>query len=413
MKRRLWVVTELYYPEMTSTGYYLTKIAEGLACSFDVKVLCGQPNYSARGTKAAVHQIHNGVEIFRLFGTTLDKNVIIFRLINMITFGISVLLKSLLKFRRDDMVLVVTTPPILPFLVAVSSLIKRASYFLLIHDNYPEVLIAVGKAKEGSFWIRLLNRFNRWLYRNASKIVVVGRDMLELIKVKTEGLDVPLRFIPNWAELEQVEPCPRDKNELLSDLGIKHKFVFLYAGNMGYPNDLESIVDCAKRLSNDERFHFIFLGSGVKRRWIEEEAKSLKNVTLLPPRPRSEQKIFLNACDVGIVSLVKRMRGVSVPSRTYNLLAAGKPILAVVEEGTEVDIILKEEGVGWTVEPGNPQKLLEKILLIYESRNVLHEMGHRARKAALDKYSPEKIIKEYISLFNEAGLNVSSYNRKN
>ncbi len=413
MKRRLWVVTELYYPEVTSTGYYLTKIAEGLADDFDVKVLCGQPNYNAKGTKAAVHQIHNGVEIFRLFGTTLDKNVILFRLINMVTFGISVLLKSLLRFRKDDMVLVVTTPPILPFLAAVSSLVKRASYFLLVHDNYPEVLVAVGKAREDSLLVKLLNRFNRWLYRNASKIVVVGRDMLELMEAKTKGLDVPLRFIPNWAELEQVEPHPRDENELLSDLGIKHKFVFLYAGNMGYPNDLESIVDCAKKLSNDERFHFIFLGSGAKRKWIEEQTEGLKNVTLLSPRPRSQQKIFLNACDVGIVSLVKGMRGVSVPSRTYNLLAAGKPILAVVEEGTEVDMILKEDGVGWTVEPGNPQKLLEMILRIYESKDVLHEMGHRARKAALDKYSPEKIIKEYINLFNEAELNVSSYKRKN
>src|SRR5215203_3368903 len=75
-KRRLWVVTELYYPEETSTGYYLTGIAEGLAHDFDVKVLCGQPNYSARGIVAPAHEIHNEVEIFRASGTTLDKNVI-------------------------------------------------------------------------------------------------------------------------------------------------------------------------------------------------------------------------------------------------------------------------------------------------------------------------------------------------
>ena len=87
-KPRLWVVSELYYPEETSTGYYMTRIAEGLADDFDVKALCGQPNYSARGTRAARHEFHNGVEIFRAAGTTLDKNVIIFRLLNMITLGV-------------------------------------------------------------------------------------------------------------------------------------------------------------------------------------------------------------------------------------------------------------------------------------------------------------------------------------
>ncbi len=400
MKQRLWVVTELYYPELTSTGYYLTKIAEGLAKDFDVKVLCGQPSYGARGIKAPKHEVRNDVEIFRLIGTTLNKDVILFRIVNMVTLGISIFLNGLLRFRKGDFVLVVTTPPILPFLVAVSSLIRRAPYFLLIHDNYPEVLVAVGKLKEDSFFVKLLNFFNRWLYKNASKIIVVGRDMLELIKVKAEGFDVSLECIPNWAELEQVEPCPRDENQLLQELGIKDKFVFLYAGNMGYPNDLESIVYCVKELNNDERFHFIFLGSGVKRKWLEEETRGLRNVTLLPSRPRNEQKIFLNACDVGIVSLVKGMRGVSVPSRTYNLLAAGKPILALVEEDSEVAMILKEEEAGWVVEPRNPQKLLERIFEIYENKNLLHEVGVRAREAALEKYSPEKAIKSYIEVFN-------------
>ncbi|MFN3330033.1 MAG: glycosyltransferase, partial [Pyrinomonadaceae bacterium] len=211
MKQRLWVVTELYYPELTSTGYYLTKIAEGLAKDFDVKVLCGQPSYGARGIKAPKHEVRNDVEIFRLIGTTLNKDVILFRIVNMVTLGISIFLNGLLRFRKGDFVLVVTTPPILPFLVAVSSLIRRAPYFLLIHDNYPEVLVAVGKLKEDSFFVKLLNFFNRWLYKNASKIIVVGRDMLELIKVKAEGFDVSLECIPNWAELEQVEPCPRDE----------------------------------------------------------------------------------------------------------------------------------------------------------------------------------------------------------
>jgi hypothetical protein len=144
-KPRLWVVTELYYPEETSTGYYLTRIAEGLTDIFDVKVICGQPNYSARGIKAPARERHREVEIFRVAGTTLDKNRIPYRLINMLSLSVSTFLKALFNFKKGDQILVVTTPPSLPFITAAAAKICRAAYTLLIHDNYPEILIAVGK----------------------------------------------------------------------------------------------------------------------------------------------------------------------------------------------------------------------------------------------------------------------------
>ena len=398
-RQRLWVVTELYYPEMTSTGYYLTCIAEGLTKVFDVKVLCGQPNYSARGTKAPSREVHNRVEIFRCLGTTLDKNVIAFRLMNMLTLGASIFFKALFNFKKGDRILVVTTPPSLPFITALAALLRGAAYTLLIHDNYPEILIAVEKTKPDSFLVKTLGFFNRWLYKYASKIIVVGRDMKELVGEKTFGLDIPLATIPNWAELETVEPKPRGENQLLRELNLSDKFVFLYAGNMGYPNDLESIVWCAERLKTDERFHFVFLGAGVKRKWLERETreKHLGNITVLEPRPRAEQNIFLNACDVGIVSLVKKMWGVSMPSRTYNILAVGKPILALTEADSELARVVEEEKVGWNVAPNEPEKLLETIRRIYDERESLAEMGKRARRSAVEKYSLEKAVDGYLN----------------
>lgn len=396
-RQTLWVVSELYYPEVTSTGYYLTQIAEGLTDDFDVKALCGQPNYSARGTKAPKRERHKQVEIFRVGGTTLDKNVIIFRLINMLTLSFAVFFKAVRHFRKGDKVLVVTTPPSLPFITAFASLIKGASYILLIHDNYPEILIAANKTKENSIVANVLNYFNRWLYKYTSKIIVCGRDMFELVTRKTEGLDIPVETIQNWAELETVKPFPRAENELLEELKIKDKLVFLYAGNMGYPNDLESIIECADKLKTDERFCFVFLGAGVKRKWLEKqiEEKSLNNVKLLDSRPRSEQNVFLNACDVAIVTLVKKMWGVSMPSRTYNILAAGKPILALTEKNSEIEKVVKEETVGWTVLPNAPDKLLQKIFEIYENKEKFEEMGRNARQSALQKYSLETALEKY------------------
>lgn len=396
-KRRLWLVTELYYPEETSTGYYLTRIGEGLADRFDVKVICGQPTYFKRGTVAPKREVHKGVEIFRAAGTTLDKNIILFRLVNMITLGMAVFFKAVGNFRSGDRILVVTNPPLMPFIVAFASLIRGCGFVLLIHDNYPELAIAAKKMRAGSLLSRTIAIFNRWLYKYASKIIVVGRDMKELLERKTVGLDVPIAVIPNWAELETVEPAPKPENKLLRELGLSDKFVLLYAGNMGHPNDLESIVEAAGLLQGNDAIHFIFLGSGAKRPWLEQAVaqQQLQNVTILKPMPRSEQIVFLNACDVALVSLVAGMRGVSMPSRTYNALAAGKPILALSDDRSELEMVIKDDSVGWMVPPGNSKVLADTISRIYESKELLSEMGARARKAALDRYSLDLAMSRY------------------
>lgn len=403
----LWVISELYYPEETSTGYYLTKIAEGLANDAQVKVLCAQPTYSKRGTRAAKHEIHKGVEIFRVVSTTLNKNVIPFRMINMLTLGIGTFFTAMRRFKKGDLVLVVTTPPSTPFFIALASLVRGAAYTLLIHDSYPDLLGAVGKTMPNSIFVRLMNHANRWLFKHSSKIIVVGRDMLELTERKTAGLDIPIVNIPNWAELESVSPAARSENELLRELGLLEKVVFLYAGNMGHPNDLESIVECASKITPEEKAHFIFLGAGAKRKWLESRVKALNltNVTLLDPRPRSEQQIFLNACDLAIVSLVSGMKGVSMPSRTYNALAAGKPLLGIVEKGSETDLVITEDRLGWSSGPQKPDELLSTIREILKSTDKLPEMGTRARLVAVRDYRLDKAIVSYRHTLFRGSLN--------
>lgn len=395
-RQTLWVVSELYYPEETSTGYYLTRIAEGLADTFDVKVLCGQPNYSARGTVAPKRESHNGVEIVRAAGTTLNKNIIPFRVVNMLTLGISTFFHALFGFKKGDRVLVVTTPPAMPFVIALASLIRGAAYILLIHDNYPEILVAAGKAKPSGAVCNVLNFFNRWLYKHTSKIIAVGRDMKEMLEQKTVGLDTAIDVIPNWAELETVHPMPKDENPLLAELGLKDAFVLLYAGNMGHPNDLETIIKTADELRDDRDIHFVFLGSGVKKSYLLKSVEELKltNVTILEPRPREEQAVFLNACDVAIVSLVNKMKGVSMPSRTYNILAAGKPILALTENGSEIARVIADDNVGWHCPSGDVSRFTELVRAASKSRN-LKAMGERARNAALTRYDLDRAIGLY------------------
>lgn len=398
----LWVLSEVYYPEDISTGYYLTSIAEGLAAGRTVKVITGQPKHMARGQRAAKHEIRNGVEIFRSWGTTLDKNVLIFRLVNMLTIGLSIFFKSLKLFKKGDQVLVVTAPPSLPVTTTLATLIKGASLTLLVQDSYPEILIAVGAANPDSLFVQTVNFVNRWVYKYAAKIVVMGRDMNELFLKKTAGLDIPIVTIPNWADLESIHPTPRDDNALLKELGIEDKFVFMYAGNIGHPTDVETIIAAAEKLQKCEEFHFVFVGAGAKKKWLETETKgkSLINVTILDYRPRSEQNIFLNACDVGLVALIKGMWGTAMPSRTYNIMAAGKPVLALTDVGSELAQVIDEDRIGGHLEPGNPDNLVEAICKMYDERETLSETGKRAREAALAKYSITAAVASYGEALN-------------
>ncbi len=403
ISKRVWIVSELYYPEETSTGYYITRTAEGLADEFDMNVLCGQPTYSARGRRAPSKEVHKNVKIKRCVGTTLDKNVIVFKLINIFTLTLSVFFNAVFRFKKGDTVMVVTTPPSLPFITAVACFFRRAKYILLIHDNYPEIAVASKMVKQDSFIVRLMQKLNRFLYKKAWRIIVVGRDMKILLEKKIGKKDERIFTIPNWAELETVHPLPRDENPLLEELNLKDKFVLLYAGNMGYPNDIESIVESAEQLKENRDIHFLFLGTGVKRRWLENEVtkRKLENVTLLNPKPRSEQTVFLNACDVGFVSLVSGMWGVSMPSRTYNLLAAGKPMIALTDAGSEIEMVLNDDNIGWSVPPDSPDKLTEIILDAYSRKKEFAKMSERARCAALEKYSLAIALDRYRKVFTQ------------
>lgn len=402
----LWVLTEVYYPEDISTGYYLTTIAEGLARDRMVKVITGQPKHMSRGVKAPAHEVRNRVEIFRASGTTFDKNVFALRLINMLTIGLSVFVKSLRHFRRGDHVLVVTAPPSLPVTTTLACLLKGASFTLLVQDSYPEILVAVGSAKPDSLFVKIVHFFNQWVYKHTSGIIVMGRDMSELFMRKTVGLDVPVITIPNWADLNTVIPGPRNSNELLAKLGLTDKFVLLYAGNIGHPTDVETIIECAERLADRDEIHFIFIGEGVKKKWLEARVhrSSLKNVTILGYRPWNEQSQFLNACDIGLVALVRGMWGTAMPSRTYNIMAAGRPIIALADRGSELSMVVEEERIGWQLEPGDPDKLLRVILEAYERRAELPGMGERARLAAAGKYSPEVAIQAYANALDRVAL---------
>jgi glycosyltransferase involved in cell wall biosynthesis len=173
-----------------------------------------------------------------------------------------------------------------------------------------------------------------------------------------------------------------------------------FAGNIGRVQGIEQMLAASEILKN-ENIHFIFIGNGAQKKWLVEQVHSrqLTNVTLLDFMPRKEQQVFLNSCDIGLVSLTSGMTGLGVPSKTYNILAAGKPIIAIVEPTSEIGLLVQEERVGWVVPPLDPEGLASAIREASKS-SKLDEMGHRAREVAEHKYSLEAIVLKYREIFS-------------
>jgi colanic acid biosynthesis glycosyl transferase WcaI len=399
-RQRVWVVSELYYPELTSTGYFLTDIAEGLAKSFEVCVLCGQPNYRSRGVRAPSREVRNDVDIQRCWATTLDKNKPFSRFINLVTLCISIFLRAWSQIRSRDAVIVVTNPPLLPYVVTLASRTKGAYPILLVHDVYPEIFVRLGIFKARSLVMRLMDGASRWLYNSSYRILVLGRDMRDLISQKRLLGPFGVVIAENWGDIETFFPKPRNSNLLLVRLNLSEKFVIQFWGNMGRPHCIEDIVDAAQMLALDTEFHFLLIGWGRKKKWLvaEKRARRLDNITIVEPMAREEACNVQNACDLAIITLSSGMTGISVPSRSYNAMAAGKPILAVCDAKSELGVMVNEEEIGWVVPPGRPDLIVSTVREARDDPSRLRMLGERARKAVEMKYTREHALGIYREL---------------
>lgn len=374
-----------------------------MADSYSVRVLCSQPTYSARGKLAPHSEVRDGVRIYRCQGSTLNKDHLLFRFINAVTISLSIFFSALLKIKRDEKVIVVTNPPLMMFGIGLVCWLRGASCLLLIHDVYPEALIAAGLTVSGSILSQSLEWLTKTLYRNVAAIIVIGRDMKQLVLKKMSSCQTPVALITNWADIEEIEPSPRTRNALLTRLGLVEKFVIQYSGNMGRTHGIEVLLQSAKELASESLYHFLFIGSGAKMEWLTKQVQhhGLTNVTILPTQPRDQLSETLNACDIAVISFIPGMAGVSVPSRMYNIMAAGKPIIAVVDENSELALVVKEEGIGWIVPPGDVAKIVTTTREAKSDPNLLSEMGKRARQAAEQKYSFQHIMDRYTSLMRD------------
>lgn len=397
MNKKLWIISEYYYPIVTSTGYYVTEIAEYLARQGkEVHVLCTSLRYNEpQEYQADFADYRNGVHIHRIHLKNLDKNNFFKRTIRMLWTSILLWNKTFRSVRKGDTLLAVTNPAFLLLGLPLIKRVKHISYVLLVHDIFPENLAAIGKIKKHSLLFKCLKYFFDKAYAKADICISIGRDMSEIIRGKISHPE-RIRFIPNWADNREVFPLAKEETCMYRNLGIQNKFVFQFAGNLGHAQGIDNILE-AIGLLNNPHLHFAFIGGGAKYDTIAAFIKNHPDapVSLTGFQNRSDQNDFLNACDVALVTLSDGMFGLGVPSKSYNIMAAGKPILLIADSRSEIALTVKEHTLGWVVEPHNPEALKEAFEKIYREQDVLASLRNNVRTVAETLFAKENILARY------------------
>jgi len=223
------------------------------------------------------------------------------------------------------------------------------------------VLVIAGLLKPRSGLTRLIRFANRWMFRALDAVVVIGRDTEQLLARYGEAIRGKMHFIPNWTTLTPaVRPISAD-NPYRKRCGPG--FVVGLSGNLGFTHDPLVVFEAARRLSEDRSIHFLLSGWGIGFEKLKalQAGAGLPNVTLVDRVADGQLDLLLSAADLWVIPYRSDVAGVSIPSRFYNLLAIGRPVVLVSEAYAEAALTISENKLGWVVEPGRPDELAEAI----------------------------------------------------
>ncbi|MFH0965708.1 MAG: glycosyltransferase family 4 protein [Planctomycetota bacterium] len=401
--RELTIVSQYYYPEEAATAELLFDLSLALRKrGFRVRAVTAPPSYH-HSRRRLRSDSPSGIPILRLPAACLDKNTTWGRVLNTMSFTLSFFLWAVFSRSRAPL-LIVTCPPQALWVGAVANALRGRPFVILVHDLYPEIAEALGKLKTGSLVARLWRRLNRFAFRRAAAVIVPGRcvrrSVARYLPPKERS---KIAVIPSWSAGDDVRPLPRKGNPLLSALGLDRAFVVQYSGNIGLFHEIETVLAAAERLARlggptSSRVRFLFVGTGAQRPLVERAARTLPNVTLLPFQPRRFLPISLAACDLALVTLKTGAEGLSVPSKTYRILAAGRPVLAVMNPDAEVARLVLHTRCGAVSPPGDPAALARLILELAESPDRLAAFAAVARRAYEEEFTTARIASLYARL---------------
>jgi glycosyltransferase involved in cell wall biosynthesis len=369
---KIVVVSQHYPPDPSTTAAIMSAIADHLASLAPVLVLSGSPGFVApqpvHPDRPVVIEIKNRIPA---------KAALLRRATREVFFTLRVFAALLVKLRRRDVVLTVTAPFMVPYAVAAAAKLRGARSVLIMHDLYPDVLVMAGILRPSSILTKMMRGANALMFRALDTVVIIGRDTERLL-LRYKGVTRDkIWFIPNWATLvPAVRPIEFDNPYRRSHAA---RFVVGLSGNLGFTHDPDVAFDAARILRDDPNIHFLLSGWGIGFERLREmqSGENLPNVTLVERVAEEDLEQLLAAANIWLIPYRKDLAGVSVPSRFYNLLAVGRPVILVSEADAEAALTVREHDLGWVVEPGNADELARTIRLA-----SLSEDPARAERAA-------------------------------
>lgn len=327
------------------------------------------------------------------------------RLISWILFTLEAGMRSVF-LPRDAFVLAVTNPPFLPYIAWMLNKLRGIRYGLLLWDLYPEHLVREGFIREGGFIERGWRRLNKVAFRDAAFVMVPGNSMRKVVEegLAKAGLRRDVTTVPNWADTESLYPIEKAQNPFAIQHDQVGKVSVVYSGNMGRTHGMATILGAAERMKEEEDIAFLLIGDGLERREVEEicKARRLTNVKLLPRQPWENLRESLGTGDIAIVMQASGTEALSVPSKTYSMMAVGCAIAACTSATSDLGQLVTETGIGFRCDSGDAEGLAKGLLELARDRNLLVQRRERARRVAVERFSHGVSFERFKEVFASA-----------
>lgn len=400
------LLAQHFAPEEVSGAVLATDLATDLVSrGHRVTFVTCAPNYPQgrvyAGYKNRLYSRErlNGVRVIRTWSYISPAKDFWPRLLNYGTFSLTAFYGGLLAGKPD--VIFSYSPP-LPLGLSAWLLARRwqIPWVLRVEDLYPDAAVAAGVLRNRAA-IKILSGLERFLYRQADHISLISEGFRQNLLSKAVPAE-KLSVTPVWADPEVVRPLPKH-NQFRRQQQLDGQFVVMYAGNLGHAAALDEVLAAAELLRAEADIRFLFIGEGVKKESLVAAARSkgLTNVSFLPFQPRALFAEMLAAADVSLVTLNQNSSGTSLPSKTFNIMASGRPILAVTPLQSEIAQLVEAANCGVNIPPGEPQRLTQEILALKGDQTLLRTMGLNGRQHLETHFSRRHCVEMYEALLNQ------------
>jgi hypothetical protein len=336
---KILLLNQVFYPDVVATAQYLSDLAVALKeRGHDVSVISSRQAYEHPETVFPAREEWHGVKIYRVFSTRFGKGAKWRRAADFASFLFFCCIR-LLFLPRHDVVVALTTPPLISFLGACRANLWRARFCYWVMDFNPDEAIAAGWLRSDSFAAKFLERLSRFSLRHASGIVALDRFMRDRIVAKQIEPD-KIAVIPPWSQDHQVAFDAAGREAFRAAHGLSGKYVVMYSGNHSPVHPLDTMMQTAEQLRNEPDIVFCFIGGGGEFSRVKKWAAKSPNVLCLPYQPLNKLSASLSAADAHVVVMGNAMLGLVHPCKIYNILTVGAPVIYIGPEPSHVTEIL-------------------------------------------------------------------------